>query len=98
MLLLIISSLQGPGIEQRQDRWLAQDKLLHISLSSALVSTFYHLHRHKYGDSRNSSEVFAAQITISLGIAKEIRDPRFSYRDLVADLVGVTVGLLLFIR
>lgn len=94
-LLLIIVSVHSYAAEQSQDRWLAQDKSLHISLSSALVSTFYHLHQYKYGSSKISSEVFAAQVTIFIGIAKEIGDPKFSYKDLIADLLGITVGLLL---
>jgi len=98
VLLLIVSSLQPFDVAEREDRWLAQDKLLHISLSSALVSTLYHLHRYRYGDSANSSQVFAAQVSISLGIVKEMSDAQFSYRDLIADLVGIAVGLILFVR
>lgn len=94
-LLIILASLQPLGAEQFQDEWLAQDKSLHISLSSALVSTLYHLHQYRYGNSKVSSEVFAVQITIFIDIAKEIKDPKFSYKDLIADLLGITVGLLL---
>ena len=98
VLLFIVSTLQPFDAVEREDRWLGQDKLLHLSLSSALVSTLYHLHRCEWGHSTNSSQIFAAQVTISLGIAKEMNDPEFSYRDLLADLVGITVGLILFVR
>lgn len=97
-LLLIVSSLQSLKTEKPEDGWLTQDKLLHISMSSVMVSTLYHLHQCKYGDSKVSSQIFAAQITISLGITKEIKDAKFSSKDLIADLLGITIGLLLLIR
>ena len=97
-LFLIASSLQPAAAQQSENRWLAQDKLLHFCLSSALVSTFYHLHQYEYGDSKHSSEVLAVQITLFFSIGKEIKDPQFSHKDLIADLLGIAVGLLVFVR
>jgi uncharacterized protein YfiM (DUF2279 family) len=98
VLLLIVLSFQASGAEQTEDSWFSRDKVLHLSLSTALVSTLYHFHQHKYGDSRSSSEVFAVQITLYLSVGKEMRDRQFSYRDLLVDLVGIGVGWLLFVR
>ena len=97
-LVLTLSSAQPFSAEQSPDRWLAQDKLLHVVLSGALMSAFYHFHQHECDASRASSQILAAQITISIGIAKETKDARFSYRDLIADMVGIGVGVLLFVR
>ncbi len=95
VLLLFAGPLCG---EVHHDSWLAQDKLLHVCMSSVIATTAYHAHRHEHGGSGLESHLFAAEVTFVVGLAKEMRDGRFSYRDLVADCVGLALGIFLATR
>ena len=79
-----------------RDRWLAPDKAKHVVVSAVLVWGVYRLYHGELGNDRGDSRVVAAGITGLLGLGKELRDRRFSGRDLVADGVGIGVGLVLF--
>ena len=59
-----------------------------------------HVNKINFKLDRSQSKMISAGITISLGIVKEIVDGsktnnRFSWKDLVADLIGVTIGLVI---
>ena len=97
-VFLLFSTFQTAPAQGAREHWFSQDKVLHLSLSTALVGTLYHLHQHKCGESRRSSQVFATQVTLYLCIGKEMKDRHFSYKDLMVDLVGIGLGLLLFVK
>lgn len=78
-----------------EDRWLAEDKLRHFTLSFAATQMAYG------GASlvldREPAIAAAATVAIGLGIAKEVRDVRadgpFSLKDLAWDAAGVALGV-----
>ena len=62
------------------DRWLSIDKLYHLIVCMLLTV------------------VFGWLVGIIVGVAKEIYDINksgFSYKDLVADIIGVGVGMII---
>ena len=86
---------------EREDRWLARDKLAHATISLSLVGFGYHLARYEGSFKKPSSRAAAVGITLSLGLLKELRDGTkkdncFSLRDLAADLAGTAAGIALF--
>lgn len=85
------------------DRWLAQDKLEHLVVSAFLSGVSYSVFRDFYRNSQESSMSFSVSLSLSAGLGKEfldLRTPRgrFSFKDLAADLVGISVGLLIATR
>jgi len=93
----------GEAESQRksEDPWMGRDKFSHLALSLSLVGFGYHLARMEAGAGRAQSRTAALGAALSLGLAKEFYDrkrpgPGFSYRDLVFDLMGSGLGLLLF--
>ena len=84
-----------------EDRWLALDKLAHLLVSFSLVGIGYAvLSDRGLGWDRNRARILSAGGTALLGIAKEIRDYRkgggFSRKDLAADGLGITLGILFY--
>lgn len=84
---------------QPADRWLAEDKLQHFTLSFAATQL-------AYGGARFALEpetavAVAASGALGLGIAKELRDVRaggpFSLKDLAWDAAGIALGVA-FVR
>jgi len=84
----------------RRDPWLARDKFLHCTVSAGVAGVGYLSFRH-LADLDEARSRWAASLTVlGMGLLKETRDRRrpnswFSLRDLVADLVGIGVGLLI---
>lgn len=83
-----------------EDRWLAADKAKHF-LASALLTGAAHWIMHYRLDRRVSlSRSAGAAFAFSLGLAKEVRDlysrkHYFSWKDLLADCLGIIAGGLL---
>lgn len=81
------------------DRWLAEDKLRHFSLSFAATQMTYGGARML--TDRDPAVPLAAGTALLLGVAKEVRDARaggaFSLKDLVWDAAGVALSVA-FIR
>ena len=79
------------------DEWLAEDKVKHMMMSTALVG-FAHAGSRILIDARPAL-VAAAASGVAAGIWKEWRDRRsgrpFSARDLVWDALGIGIGLAL---
>jgi uncharacterized protein YfiM (DUF2279 family) len=82
------------------DRWVAQDKVRHLGMSFAATSF-------AYGGARTVADADAAFIAaaltaLALGIGKEVHDVRagrwFSFKDMVWNAAGVTLGLTLVHR
>ncbi len=80
--------------------WWAQDKGRH--LVGSLISTVFigKFSQEMLDKNIGDSKMWGAGITFSLGLAKEILDSqkkgnRFSVEDLIADIAGITIGILI---
>jgi putative lipoprotein len=85
------------------DRWLARDKLEHFGVSAFLSVLSYRVYHDFYNKDKESSLCFSCGLTFSLGLGKEIYDKKkpggkFSYKDLVADILGLAAGLWIATR
>lgn len=101
----IAISLHSPPSDTMRlsDRWLARDKLEHVAVSAFLSGVSYSIFRDFCYNKQKSSAYFSASLTFGLGLGKEFCDRRaprgkFSYRDLVADILGIGLGLLIATR
>jgi uncharacterized protein YfiM (DUF2279 family) len=96
--------IENLGEERRSpDLWAGKDKCKHFLLSGFWSGFGYLLcHRH-FEHSEGESSLISGGIVLSLGVTKEIRDGfqpdnRFSYKDLVFDIVGIGCGLFIASR
>jgi len=85
------------------DKWWGRDKAKHFLVSAFLTGACYRICHDEFHNKEEPSLYFSAGFTFSLGLGKEIRDQtkpqkRFSYKDLVYDLMGIGVGLLIVTR
>ncbi len=85
------------------DRWLGPDKFAHFGVSAYLSALSYEIYHDFYSNGEKSSLYFSCGLTFSLGLGKEIDDQRkpdgkFSYKDLVADVLGIAAGLWIATR
>ena len=85
------------------DKWLAPDKLEHLAVSAFLSGVSYSVFRDFYCNKKESSAYFSVSLTLGLGLGKEFYDQRtpagkFSYKDLVADVLGAALGLWIAAR
>ena len=94
---------QAPAVRAQppdlpQDRWLAPDKLRHLTTSAVLTGVaFQGYDRMSYTSRR--AQACAALSALALGVLKEVRDRRktyFSWKDLIADLLGIGLGVVAF--
>ena len=86
---------------QPEDRWLAIDKLAHFLVSLSLVGMSYALLNGRGLEiDPDQARLISAGSVALLGLAKEFQDSRrgsgFSYKDLVADGIGIAVGITIF--
>ena len=82
------------------DSWFGKDKARHLVGSFLLTGAGSWMSHHECGCGRTESVRIGMSFAFSLGLAKEfwdIRSPegRFSWKDLVADFLGVSLGGLL---
>jgi uncharacterized protein YfiM (DUF2279 family) len=85
------------------DTWLAWDKLEHFGVSAYLSCVSYKIYHDFYHNHKESSLYFSGGFTFSLGLGKEVHDQKkphgkFSYKDLVADILGIGLGLWIATR
>lgn len=96
--------IKAEGEEKKSpDLWAGEDKYKHFLLSGFWSGFGYLLcHRHfEYPEEK--SLLISGGVVFSLGVTKEIRDGfqpdnRFSYKDLVFDIVGIGCGLFIASR
>jgi uncharacterized protein YfiM (DUF2279 family) len=78
------------------DKWFAEDKLRHFAYSYVITAGTAAAARTVTG--RNESVAIGAAFGLAAGIAKEIYDKKTnrsaSFRDLLWDIAGVSVGVL----
>lgn len=85
---------------QQKDCWFGKDKFDHFVASAFLTSFTYYAAREHFTQTHTAAFNFAGGITLALGAGKEIRDKNSrsgvaSFRDFIADFLGVGVGLLI---
>lgn len=83
-----------------RDRWLAEDKAFHFA-SSAFITAggFYFLYQEQ-DVARDKSLLISVGVSLAIGIGKEIYDrgkPNhvLSWKDLVADVAGIGVAMII---
>ncbi len=84
------------------DAWLAEDKFWHFGMSLALVGSSYHFFKCRLKKGEKAAVGLSLGGTFTFGLFKEFWDRRkpkgyFSYRDIVANLLGIGLGYLIFI-
>ncbi len=74
---------------EKNDKWLSNDKFKHFFVSYIIYSASYEI----------TNKENSAIITFSIGVSKEIYDgfrkEKFSYKDLIWDILGISFGLFL---
>jgi len=86
--------------DESVDNYISVDKLLHLSVSLWLSGFSYYSNRFWFSKDRPSSRILSFSLTVSVGVLKEIWDRKvsshFSFKDLMADLLGAAFGLAIF--
>ncbi|MCI0494112.1 hypothetical protein L0Z72_03825 [candidate division KSB1 bacterium] len=82
------------------DSWFTRDKAHHFLTSAFLSAAGYYLLREEQKFSNQKSQTGGFFISLSLGLTKEIRDGiqhknAASVTDLVANLLGIAVGIII---
>lgn len=82
------------------DKWFAPDKAHHLMASAFLTGFGYYSAKQELNQSQYASQQIAVGFSLSLGLAKEAYDKygrggHASVKDIVADLVGITLGIVL---
>lgn len=100
LLLVWVTALGWPvsARADSNDPWWGRDKALHLTVSAALASGGYALSSLVLDRPWQRASAGAA-FSLSLGIAKEIRDSmgygQASYKDFVFDVAGTALGITL---
>ncbi len=97
------SRLSEKKVKKIEDKWLGWDKAGHFLISGILAGSSYAIYHQSFNNDRKSSIYFASIFTLSLGAGKELSDSRkphdkFSYKDLIFDVLGASAGLLIVAR
>lgn len=91
------TSSSAPG----QESWWGRDKRLHLVVSAGMVGVGFHLLHDRWHCAADESRTLAVSMTALAGVIKELTDGRKtpstrSYKDLLADGLGILVGVFLF--
>ena len=101
--VFITSHSPQSDITEISDKWFARDKAEHLAVSTFLSGVSYSVFRDFYYNKEETSAYFSAILTFSVGLGKELHDMkaprgRFSYKDMVADILGIALGILIATR
>ena len=82
-----------------RDDWFSYDKGYHLLGSFMLTVAGTKTFQEFTDKNAHSSKVWAVSITLAFGLGKELYDStrminHFSFKDLIADIVGITLGLV----
>ena len=97
--ILIVSATIN--MEKKEDRFFAKDKALHVIHSAAIVGLSYHVYHCQLQNPSEEAKVFSISLSAIAGIGKEIYDGLSktgnpSWKDLIADGIGIILGVLIF--
>ncbi len=86
-----------------QDSWRSRDKRLHLVVSAGMVGVGFHLLHDRWHCAADESRILVVSLTGLAGVIKELTDGRKtpstrSYKDLLADGLGILVGVFLFTK
>ncbi|MCK4351873.1 hypothetical protein KAW65_00515 [candidate division WOR-3 bacterium] len=86
---------------QQEDKWIAWDKFHHFSYSFGITGLSYHIYHCQLNNPESEARILSISLTAILGVSKEIYDKYhdkafISYKDLVADALGITLATLIF--
>ena len=89
-------------IVNRPDRWLAIDKLQHFSYSCLISLGCQYVLVNKFNNGEKDALPLSSSLSFSAGLLKELNDNRgkngyFSMKDMIANLVGITVAAIIII-
>lgn len=92
--ILIFVGFISPAYSADEDTFSfsSTDKQLHMLASYGLTLTFTDLYR-RMQFSKWQSILYGAATTLAIGAIKEASDPKFSSNDMLANSVGITVGV-----
>lgn len=102
LVIVFLISLTNDGFGQQStpanDKWIAWDKAKHLLVSATLMGFGYHIFKYDFKKSHQSSIYFGLSLSLSAGLTKEYinskRGGKASYKDIVADLMGIGIALL----
>ena len=88
---------------EKDDKWIAMDKLLHFTASAGITGLLYHSYHCQFNNPERNSIYFSLSVAGISGIGKEIIDLKFrktkwSWKDIAADAAGIAAGYFLFIK
>lgn len=82
------------------DPWLGKDKADHFIVSAFLAGTCYYWARTELRQTHDTAVIFSLSCTGGIGLAKELYDGLSqrgtpSWKDLLADFLGIGIGILM---
>jgi len=88
-------------VQKPKDSWFAVDKYRHVVASAFLMGVSYNIARVEGKWNRKNAIMMGCSFSFSIGLTKEFRDyfsPKgvASFKDIVADIVGIGLGVLCF--
>ena len=84
-----------------RDSWFGKDKADHLLVSGFLTAMSFYVFKEEQNYSKTKSLNLSIASAFSIGVLKEIRDGLLtnraaSVKDLVADILGIGIGVFLF--
>ncbi len=92
LLLLAFST----HLHAEEDEWIGEDKELHFIASFAINSCGYWFGREAISLSKKEAISMSALGTFGVGVAKELSDEEFSYKDLTWNCFGIATSSFLW--
>lgn len=95
-----VSNSPVKGETDIRDIWLSEDKARHLAGGMIATTFSAQIAMRRFNVSHKEAIRYGIGITFSLGIAKEVFDHTspnnfFSWKDLIANMVGITIGVIL---
>ena len=97
---MLYQGISPPEAPSFIDKMTTPDKAQHFMGSLISTVLIYKICQDPFDMTKSNSKIYATGITLGLGVSKELYDHSrlkglFSWRDLLADLAGIGVGLIL---
>ena len=83
-----------------RDNWFAIDKVQHFSYSCLISLGCQYVLVNKFENTENASLPVSSALSLGAGLLKELNDSRgksgyFSFKDMVANMVGIALAILI---